>query len=77
MSLNPVEDTQDTVDSRAEQIRWALQLPERIRQLVRDEQREQAEKDFERLKSLLETWENLKDSQELLNQCKVALAFWK
>jgi len=77
MSLNPVEDIQDTTDSRAEEIRWALQLPERIRQLVRDEQREQAEKDFERLKALLENWENVKDSQELLSQCKVALAFWK
>jgi len=68
-------DTQGSTDSLAKQIRWALQLPERIRHLLRDGQREQAEKDVERLKSLLDSWENVKDGQELLNQCKAALAF--
>jgi vacuolar protein sorting-associated protein 51 len=75
MSLNPVDDVYDTTDSLAEQVRWAIQSPERIRQLVREGQRDQAEADVERLKSLLENWENVKDTQELLNQCKAALAF--
>jgi hypothetical protein len=75
MSLNPVDNTYDSTDSLAEQVRWAIQLPERIRQLVHDGQREQAEADVEELKSLLEKWENVKDTQELLNQCKAALAF--
>lgn len=75
MSLNPVDDVHDTTDSLAEQVRWAIQSPERIRQLVREGQRDQAEADVERLKTLLGNWENVKDTQELLNQCKAALAF--
>jgi hypothetical protein len=59
----------------AEQVRWAIQSPERIRQLVRDGNRDQAEEDVERLKLVMKKWENVKDSQELLNQCKAALAF--
>lgn len=74
-SLNPVDDSHDATDSLAEQIRGALQLPEVIRQLVRDGQREQAETQVEKLKLLLANWENVKDTQELLNQCKAALAF--
>lgn len=75
MSLNPVDDTHDSADSLAEQIRWAIQLPERIRQLIREGQRDTAEAEVEQLKSLLENWENVKDTQELLGQCKAALAF--
>lgn len=75
ISLNPVDDIHDSTDSLAEQIRWAIQLPERIRQLVREGQRDQAEADVERLRTLLGNWENVKDTQELLNQCKAALAF--
>ena len=75
MSLNPVDDTHDSTDSLADQIRWAIQLPERIRQLVHEGQRETAEAELERLKSLLENWDNVKDTQELLSQCKAAVAF--
>jgi hypothetical protein len=74
-SLNPVDDSHDSTDSLAEQIRWALQLPEVIRQLVRGGQREEAEKEVEKLRSVLGGWKNVKDTQELLNQCKTALAF--
>ena len=73
-SLNPIEDSHDT-NSLAEQIRWTMQSPERIRQLVRNGNREQAEEDFERLKLVTQNWENVKDSQELLNQCKAVLSF--
>lgn len=74
-SLNPIVDTQDSTNSLAEQVRWAIQSPERIRHLVREGNRDQAEADMDRLKSLLVSWENVKDAQELLNQCKAALAF--
>ena len=74
-SLNPVDDTYTSTDSLAEQIRWAIQSPERIRQLVHQGQRPQAESELEQLKTLLENWENVKGTQELLNQCKAALAF--
>ena len=74
MSLNPIEDNHAT-NSLAEQVRWAIQSPERIRQLVRDGNRQQAEEDAELLKLVMKNWENVKDSQELLNQCKAALAF--
>ena len=75
MSLNPVDDVHDSTDSLAEQIRWAIQSPERIRQLVHDGQRDAAEAEMEQLKLLLEDWENVKDTGELLSQCKAALAF--
>src|SRR5438045_1884816 len=75
ISLKPVDDTHDSTDSLADQVRWAIQLPERIRQLVHEGQRDTAEAELERLKSLLENWENVKDKQELLSQCKAALAF--
>jgi hypothetical protein len=75
ISLNPIDDTHDSTDSLADRVRWAIQLPERIRQLVREGQRDIAEAELERLKSLLENWENVKDTQELLSQCKAALAF--
>ena len=74
MSLNPIEDNHAT-NALAEQVRWAIQSPERIRQLVRDGNRDQAEEHVERLKLVMKNWENVKDSQELLNQCKAALAF--
>jgi hypothetical protein len=73
ISLNHTDDLQ--TDSLAEQIRGTLQLPERIRQLVRDGQREQAQLELEQLKILLTNWKKVKDIQELLNQCKAALAF--
>ena len=70
ISLNPVDDIHDSTDSLAEQVRWAIQLPERIRQLVREGQRDQAEADVERLKTLLGNWKNVKDTQELLINVK-------
>ena len=75
-SLNRNVDENDSPNLElAEQVRWAIQTPERIRQLIREGNREQAEQDVERLKFLLGSWQNVKDSQELLNQCKAALAF--
>ena len=74
MSLNPVEDDHIT-DTLAEQVRWAIQLPERICQLLSTNERPTAEAEIERLKQMLEKWDNVSDKQELLNQCKGALAF--
>jgi len=75
MSLNPSDDIDASSSSLAEQVRWAIQSPERIRQLVRSGHRAKAEEHFELLKSVLQKWDNVKDSQELLNACKAALAF--
>ena len=75
MSLNPPDDSSETSISLAEQVRWAIQSPERIRQLVRQGHRDQAEQHLERLKSTLEKWDNVADSQDLLSECKAALAF--
>ena len=75
MSLNPAEPENDTADSLAEQIRWALLLPERIRLLIHEGRREDAERDVDRLKAMLKNWDNVKGTQDLLNQCKAALAF--
>ena len=74
MSLSPVEDDLIT-DTLAEQVRWAIQLPERIRQLLSVNNRPVAESEMDRLKLVLEKWDNVSNKQELLNQCKAALAF--
>jgi hypothetical protein len=74
-SLNPTAETTDTNDILTSQIRWAIQLPERIRQLVKEGQRERAENEMDRLKTLMRNWENVSDAQDVLNQCKAALAF--
>ena len=75
MSLNPSYDVEGVSSSLAEQVRWAIQSPERIHQLIRSGHRDKAEQHFEELKSVLGKWDNVKDSQELLNACKAALAF--
>jgi hypothetical protein len=74
MSLHP-EETEVNQWSLAEQVRWVIQSPEQIRQLVRNSHREKAEQRLKDVKSVLEKWENVKDSQDLLNACKAALAF--
>ena len=73
MSLNPPTDHTENI--LADQVRWAIQLPERILHLVRDNRRAEAQSEVERLTALLENWDNVKGAQELLNQCKAALAF--
>jgi hypothetical protein len=75
MSLNPPADISENTDSLAEQVRWAIQLPERIRLLTRENRRAEAESEMDRLTTLLRNWDNIKGAQELLNQCKAALAF--
>jgi hypothetical protein len=75
MSLNPVEEDDDITDTLSEQIRWAIQLPERIRQLLSANHRSIAESEMQRLQVMLEKWDHVSDKQELLNQCKAALAF--
>jgi hypothetical protein len=75
MSLIPPADSIDENDTLADQVRWAIQLPEQIRQLVRSNHREDAESKVLRLAVLLENWDNVKGTQEILNQCKAALAF--
>jgi hypothetical protein len=74
-SLTPIDEPTDTNDILATQIRWALQLPERIRHLVKQGHPDRAEREMEHLKTLLGQWENVSDAQDILNQCKAALAF--
>jgi hypothetical protein len=75
MSLIPPADSIDENDTLANQVRWAIQLPEQIRQLVRSNRRTDAESKVLRLTVLLENWDNVNGKQELLNECKAALAF--
>ena len=56
-------------------MRWALECPEQIRRLCKEGEKDKAEEVFERLKGLLNGWDNVKDKQELLHQCTTALAF--
>jgi transcription antitermination factor NusA-like protein len=74
-SLNPLVDVSENTESLAEQVRWAIQLPERIRLLTRENRRAEAESEMDRLTTLLGKWDNVKGAQDLLHQCKAALAF--
>ena len=77
LKLEPPQTNLDDKQRLAKQVRWALECPERIRLLCKEGEKDKAEEVFERLKGLLDGWNNVKDKQELLQQCKTALAFGK
>ena len=74
MSLNPNEETTDPNEVVIDQIRWAIQTPERVRQFIRTGQRNLAERDVGQLEQLLGSWDNVQDAIDLVKQCKAALA---
>jgi len=75
LKLEPAETKLDEKQRLAKQVRWAMECPERIRQLCKDGEKEKAQEMFEKLKVLVDGWDNVKDKQELIQQCKTALAF--
>ncbi|KAA8914675.1 Vps51/Vps67-domain-containing protein [Sphaerosporella brunnea] len=56
-----------------ETVKWALKAPEKIRELVKGGEREEAEKVWERLKGLCQTWEGTKGVEEVKKRGEQAL----
>jgi hypothetical protein len=75
LSSRPVDTSDTDASSLSEKVRWVIQAPERIRLAVRQGEREKAERDLESVKMVLGKWKNVTDAQEILNECKAALAF--
>ncbi|KAB8260235.1 Vps51/Vps67-domain-containing protein [Aspergillus pseudonomiae] len=56
-----------------ETVRWVLGTPARLEKLVADGSREEAEKDWEEVRELLQKWEGVKGVQELREACEKAM----
>jgi hypothetical protein len=54
-------------------VKWALGTPERLRGLLRDQRKEDAEKDWAEIKELLKRWESVKGVPELRAACEEIL----
>lgn len=51
-------------------VKYALNTPDRLRRLLREDKREEAEKDWEEIKQLLEKWDGVKGVAELRAACE-------
>ncbi|CBF83562.1 hypothetical protein AN3015.2 [Aspergillus nidulans FGSC A4] len=56
-----------------ETVRWVLEAPGRLAKLVEDGKREEAEKDWEEVRRLLEKWEGVKGVAEVRTACEKAM----
>ncbi|KAL3482451.1 Vps51/Vps67-domain-containing protein [Aspergillus californicus] len=53
-----------------ETVRWVLGVPQRLEKLVADGKREEAEKDWEEVRKLLEKWQGVKGVAEVREACE-------
>ncbi|KAL4810132.1 Vps51/Vps67-domain-containing protein [Aspergillus unguis] len=60
----------DKVRKEKETVRWVLGAPERLKELVADGNREDAEKDWEEVGKLLGKWEGVKGVAEVREKCE-------
>lgn len=53
-----------------ETVKWALDTPQRLRELLAQEKRPEAEADWAEIEPLLTKWEGVKGTQELRKECE-------
>ncbi|KAL9602971.1 MAG: hypothetical protein Q9219_001496 [cf. Caloplaca sp. 3 TL-2023] len=63
------EDAAANKRKQRETVRWVLGAPSRLRSLVDEERRPEAEKDWEAVKGLLEKWKGVEGADEIKEQC--------
>jgi hypothetical protein len=51
-------------------VRWVLDTPRRLQEMIDQEQDEEAEKDWEEVSRILDTWEGVAGVKELRAQCE-------
>lgn len=73
--LRSAGDGDDAGRRRGQQqtVRWVLGAPERLRELVRDGRRQEAEAEWEEVSTLLEKWQAIKGSRDVRRACLEAL----
>ncbi|KAL2000922.1 hypothetical protein VTN02DRAFT_2459 [Thermoascus thermophilus] len=63
----------DRKHAERETVRWVLAAPERLRKLIGEGKREEAEKDWEEVDGLLKKWEGVKGVAEVRTACEEAM----
>jgi hypothetical protein len=62
-----------TKRKQQESVRWVLGAPDRIRELVEDDQRDAAETEWQEISEILSKWEGVKGTEEVRQACLEAL----
>lgn len=61
-------------EAQQDTVRWVLATPMRLRSLLDDGKREEADNDWVEIKGLLEGWHGVAGVQDLRNQCSMIMA---
>lgn len=56
-----------------ETVRWVLDTPRRLREMIDQEQDEEAEKEWEEVSKILDKWKNVAGVKELKEECENVL----
>ena len=64
---------ESNIKSEKETVRWVLAAPQRLEKLLADDKREDAEKDWEEIKHLLDAWGDVKGVSEIREACEKAM----
>jgi uncharacterized Zn finger protein (UPF0148 family) len=68
------EDREETKKrNQKETVRWVLDTPRRLQELVDQDKEEEADKDWEEVSKILEKWKGVSGVQELRQQCEEIL----
>ena len=59
--------------SQQQTVRWVLSAPERLRRLVRDGERDEANAEWEEVSALLDKWQTVRGVDEVHQACLAAL----
>lgn len=69
-----MSDATDRKKSERQTVKWVLAAPERLEQLLADGKKEDAEKDWEEVRNLLEKWGEVKGVAEVRESCEKIMA---
>ena len=63
----------DRKRKQRETVRWVLDTPHRLRQMIDQEMDEEAEKDWEEVKKILQRWGHVAGVKELREECEAIM----
>lgn len=69
-----VKQGSNTTDTKKETVRWVLAAPDRLESLITEGRREEAEKDWKEVKSILEAWSKVPGAAEIQERCEIVMA---
>jgi len=70
--LNKIKDKAEAEKKRRQKdtVKWVLDTPRRLQELIDQEQDEEAEKDWEDISRILDKWKDVAGVQELRERCE-------